>query len=97
MAIKTAKTSKKEANMTPNKVNMVALKELLEEHRTALAAEFKAAISTLEVKLDCVQATVSDHGQRLTMLESIEGPWQTTLFSKLLFEVFGDQVLCIPT
>lgn len=76
MATKLAKTSKKEANVraeapaTPNEVTMVALTDLLEEHRAALAAEFKAAISTLEVETDCVQATVSDHGQRLMRLES---------------------------
>lgn len=63
MATKTAKTSKKEANMraevpvTPNEVNMVLLTYLLEEHKAALAAKFKAAISRLEVKLDCVQCT----------------------------------------
>lgn len=76
MATKTAKTSEKEGNMraevaaTSSKVSMAALTELLEAHRTALSAEFKAAISTLEVKLECVQATVSSHGQRLTTLES---------------------------
>ncbi len=69
------KTSKKKANRTEapatsGEVSMAALTDLLEEHRAALAAEFKAAISTLDVKLDCVQAMVSDHGQRLTTLES---------------------------
>lgn len=64
MASKAAKTSKKETNMraevpvTSSEVNMAALTELLETHRTALATKFKAAIS------------VSSHGQRLAALES---------------------------
>lgn len=48
MATKTAKTSKKEANTraevpaTSSEVNMAAQTDSLEEHRVALAAEFKA-------------------------------------------------------
>ncbi|KAI2646135.1 DNA mismatch repair protein MutL [Labeo rohita] len=61
---------KAEAPATSGEVSMAALADLLDEHRAALAAEFKAAIKTLEVKLDCVQATVTDHGQTLTALES---------------------------
>ena len=45
------------------------LSSLLEEYKVALSAEFKPAISPLEVKLDYVQATVTDHGLRLTSLE----------------------------
>ena len=50
--------------------NMAALTKLLEEHGTALSAEFKSAVTSLETKLDCVQATISDHGHRLTSLEA---------------------------
>lgn len=48
----------------------LTLTKRLEEHRTALSAEFKSAITSLETKRDCVQATISDHGQRLTSLEA---------------------------
>lgn len=50
--------------------SMAALTKLLEDHRTALSAEFKLAITSLETKLDCVQMTIFDHGQRLTSLEA---------------------------
>lgn len=49
--------------------NMAALTKLLEEHRVALSMESKLALTSLETKLDNVQTTISDHGQRLTSLE----------------------------
>ncbi|KAI2656553.1 LINE-1 type transposase domain-containing protein 1 [Labeo rohita] len=49
---------------------MQALSSLLEEHRTALSAEFKTALTSLEAKIDLVQSAVSDHGSRITSLES---------------------------
>ena len=51
-------------------LNMATIASLLEEHRNALSAEFKATISTLETKLDCIQTTVSDHTQSIASLES---------------------------
>jgi len=48
---------------------MAALAKLLAEHKTALSAEFKSALTSLETKLDGVQAAISVHGQRLTSLE----------------------------
>ncbi|KAI4822545.1 hypothetical protein KUCAC02_008083 [Chaenocephalus aceratus] len=38
---------------------MAGIAGLLEDHRRALSADFKSAISTLEAKLDRIQATVS--------------------------------------
>ncbi|KAI4802455.1 hypothetical protein KUCAC02_020291 [Chaenocephalus aceratus] len=49
---------------------MEGIAGLLEDHRRALSADFKSAISTLEAKLDRIQATVSDHGQTIASLES---------------------------
>lgn len=49
--------------------NMAALTKRLEEHRVALSTESKLALTSLETKLDNVQTTISDHGQRLTSLE----------------------------
>ena len=48
------------------------LASLLEKHRAAIAADFKAAFSTLEGKLDVTRATVEDHGQRVSDLEANE-------------------------
>ncbi|KAJ8361771.1 hypothetical protein AAFF_G00422220 [Aldrovandia affinis] len=73
MASKSAKKDKKrEDDVTPatSDANMAALTKLLEEHKEALSMEFKSAITPLEAKLDYVQATVTDHGHRLTSLEA---------------------------
>ena len=50
--------------------SMAAIANLLEEHRKALSADFKTTISSLEAKLDLIQATVSDHGEKIASLES---------------------------
>ena len=66
-----SKSSKKDAKKDDElaTASMAALTKLLEEHRAALSAEFKLALTSLETKLDSVQTTISDHGQRLTSLE----------------------------
>ena len=51
-------------------VTMSALRSLLEEHKNSLQAAFETSIATLESKLDTVQASVADHGQRIVSLES---------------------------
>lgn len=65
----TRQTTLKE-DTTASEVSMAVLTSLLEDHKTALSAEFKKAFSILEAKIDVVQATVSNHGQRITSLES---------------------------
>lgn len=51
-------------------ISMSALTSLLKDHKEALSAKFKMAISSMDSKLDQIQAMVSVHGQRLTSLES---------------------------
>lgn len=51
-------------------VTMSALRSVLEEHKNSLQAAFETSIATLESKLDSVQASVADHGQRIVSLES---------------------------
>ena len=58
------------AHETSEELSMAAIANLLEEHRQALAADFKTSISTLESKLDRVHATVSDHTQKIASLEA---------------------------
>ncbi len=76
MASKSAKQAKKDTTAKDDalaahtEVSMSALTSLLEEHRAALSTEFKTALTSLEAKLDLVQAAVSDHGSRITSLES---------------------------
>ena len=77
MATKAAKHSKKEQSvktdppeLAGSDPSMAAIANLLEEHRKALSADFKTTISSLEAKLDLIQATVSDHGEKIASLES---------------------------
>lgn len=75
MASKSTKHAKKDickddAIAAHGEVSMSALTSLLEEHRAALSSDFKTALTSLEAKLDLVQAAVSDHGPRITSLES---------------------------
>ncbi|KAI4793165.1 hypothetical protein KUCAC02_032893 [Chaenocephalus aceratus] len=117
MPSKPAKSNKKEQSartdnpeLASNNLSMEGIAGLLEDHRRALSADFKSAISTLEAKLDRIQATVSDHGQTIASLESnanlqdermlaLEATCATLTDSnvKLLAkEVFGEGVLDSP-
>ena len=69
---------------------MATLTKLLEEHRTALSAEFKLAITSLETKLDCVQTTISDHGQRLTSLEANANQVTSSKENKMRYNIIAD-------
>lgn len=44
--------------------------KLLEEHRASMAADFKTTFAALELRLDKMQATVTEHSQRMGSLES---------------------------
>lgn len=46
------------------------LSDLLEQHRAALAIDFKSSFATMDKKLDQIQTVVSGQGQRITDLES---------------------------
>ncbi|KAI4827974.1 hypothetical protein KUCAC02_031331 [Chaenocephalus aceratus] len=74
MASKQQRSGKKEQSTVPaangGDFNMAALANQLEQHRNAISADFKATISALEAKLDCIQTTVSDHTHSINSLES---------------------------
>lgn len=57
-----------------NQISVSALTGLLEDHRqsvsSALPAELRSAFASLEAKIDTVQATVTDFGERIASLES---------------------------
>lgn len=65
-----AKASASSIGEARGELNMSAIATLLEEHRQALSAEFKATFSTLEAGLARVHATVSDHAQKIISLEA---------------------------
>lgn len=62
-----SKSGKKD-DQTGN-LTMEAVSELLDQHRQALAADFKTSYNQLESKFNQVCSTVDDHGQRLSSLE----------------------------
>ena len=71
---KERETAKDDTSAMANQISMPALTRLLEEHRqsisSALTAELRSAFASLEAKLDTVQATVTDLGERIESLES---------------------------
>ena len=50
-------------------ISMAEISALLEEHRSALAADFKSSFESLSSKFDTLHAKVIDHGQRISSLE----------------------------
>lgn len=77
MAAKSTKQRKKDQSIKSdpsleanNKLIMVTSISLLKEHQRALYADFRAFILTLEAKLNCIQATVSDQALKIALLES---------------------------
>lgn len=46
------------------------LTTLLEQHRDAICADHRQALTALEAKMDQLQATVSEHGQKIISLEN---------------------------
>ncbi|XP_016117702.1 (E3-independent) E2 ubiquitin-conjugating enzyme-like [Sinocyclocheilus grahami] len=75
MAAKSAKQGKKEQKAEAcgddgKDVSMAAIANILEDHQAALSADFKATVSTLEVQLDQIQATVTEHGSKIASLKT---------------------------
>lgn len=75
MAAKSTKQSKKDQKAEAcgddgKDINMAAITSLLEEHRAALSTEFKTTVSTLDVKLDRIQAIVTEHASKISSLEA---------------------------
>ena len=63
---KSGKKDEQAASLT-----MEAISELLDQHRQALANDFKVSFHQLENKFDQVRFTVDEHGQRLSSLELV--------------------------
>ncbi len=67
MSSKSGKSGKKEESAASLTLNAVS--DLLDQHREALATDFRASFSSLESKFDQIQSVVEDHGQHLSSLE----------------------------
>lgn len=70
---KTSKQQKKNESDAPGACAgacVASIAELLEEHRANIAADFKNSFAALESRLEKLQATVTDHGQRIVSLET---------------------------
>lgn len=63
------KQQEKDAPSPKASITMAEISSLLEEHRIALAADFKSSFETLSNTLEKLNSTVSDHGQRIGALE----------------------------
>lgn len=75
MAAKSAKQGKKDQKVEAcgddgRDISMAAIANLLEEHWAALFADFKTTVSTLEVKLDQIQATMTERALKIAPLET---------------------------
>ncbi|KAI4809445.1 hypothetical protein KUCAC02_018325 [Chaenocephalus aceratus] len=71
MASKTGNHGKKDVSGATASLTVEAISLLLDQHREALAADYKTSFSTLETTFDQVRSAVEDHGQRLSSLELI--------------------------
>lgn len=69
-ATKLPKKSKGEAPSACANTCLTSIKGLLEEHRASLATDLKNSFAALELRLEKMQTTVLDHGQRIISLES---------------------------
>lgn len=57
----------------PTSSIMAMLTSTLTEHKASLSAEFNAAFSKLEKRLDDIQSKLVDHQQRITSVETALG------------------------
>ncbi|XDV36150.1 hypothetical protein PO909_005994 [Leuciscus waleckii] len=64
------KSTECEASAACNNTCVASIASLLEDHRASISADFKTTFAALEAKLDCTQAVVTEHGQRIDSLES---------------------------
>lgn len=69
-AAKLAKKSEGEAPSACANTCLTSIKGLLEEHRASLATDLKNSFTALESRLEKMQTTVLDHGQRIISLET---------------------------
>lgn len=70
MSSNRGKSVKKDENAGASlPVSMAAMAQLLDQHREALAADFKTSFNQLEKKFEQVRSVVDEHSQRLSSLE----------------------------
>lgn len=55
---------------TDNGTVLASIAGMLDEHRANIAAHFKSTFAALESRLDRIQTTITEHGQRMDSLES---------------------------
>ena len=70
---KSTKQTKKNENEAPRAcVNtcLASIEDLLENHRASMATDLKNSFAALESRLEKMQTTVSNHGQRIILLET---------------------------
>lgn len=69
-ASKASKKTEADASPTGSSTTLASIASMLEDHRASIAADFKATFAALELRLDKMQTTITEHGQRMDSLES---------------------------
>ena len=70
---KSTKQTKKNENEAPRACNntcLTSIEDLLEKHRASIATDLKNSFAALESRLEKMQTTVFNHGQRIISLET---------------------------
>ena len=89
MTVKGGKSGKKD-NVIAS-LTLEAITKLLEEHREALATEFKTSFSQLSSKLDQTRLAVEDHGQRVSsLILAAEDPSQRVIDLENIYSTLRD-------
>ena len=69
-------------------INMAEISSLLEEHRSALAADFKSSFDSLTSTLDTLHTKVPDQRQQISLLED------NATNSDHRIQTTGERMLC---
>lgn len=67
MSKATKASQKTEADAFPrgNSTMLTSIANMLDDHRASIAADFKATFAALELRLNKMQTTITEHGQRM--------------------------------
>ncbi|KAG7455603.1 hypothetical protein JOB18_003129 [Solea senegalensis] len=69
-ATKVSKKAEADASPAGDSTALASIATMLEDHRASIAVDFKSTFAALELRLDKMQTTIKEHGQRMDSLES---------------------------
>lgn len=59
-----------DTSLSDNSTALASIASMLEDHRASISADFKSAFAAPESRLESMQITITEHGQRMSSLES---------------------------